>query len=287
MWYASRMAGDSDDIGARDEVDALYVLDPAEFVSARDALAKDLKSSGDPDAARDVKALKRPTKAAWAINQVARSHAGEVHDLLEAGATLRDRQAEALSGGDAGALREAAAERREAVRALVAHVVALAGDGVREDAAGTFEAASVDEAIGALVAAGRLTAVVSRPSDMGFGGMPDPPARAAPRRTAPARGRAPRTSTPASADPPPPVRLDRRRIEKLQRQLTAAEREAGEADDALADADRRLARAVDAVVAAEAKRDEASAARDAAADRRAEAMRRVESVRADLDDLVP
>ena len=271
----------------RDEVDALYLLDPAEFVAARDALAKELKAAGDADAARDVKALKRPTKAAWAINQVARSHVDEMTDLLDAGSALRARQAEALSGGDAGALREAAADRREAVRVLVAHVVALAGDAVREDAAGTFEAASVDDAIGALVAAGRLTAVVSRPSDMGFGGMPDPPSRPAPRPTGRVRKGAPRTSSSTSPDAPPPVRLDRRRIEKLQRQLTAAERDLGEAEDSLADAERRLARAVDAVVAAEAKRDDASEARDAAAERRAEATRRVESVRADLDELVP
>ncbi len=274
------MAGDALD---RPEVDALYDLDPSEFVAARDALAKEVKAAGDADAAREVKALKKPTKAAWAINQVARAHADDVAALRDAGAAVRASQADALSGGDAGALRAAAADRRDAVRALVALVVDLAGDAVRDDATGTFEAASVDDVIGEIVAAGRLATVVARPSDMGFGGMPDPPARTAPRATSKA-GRTARGSK-AGDEPEAPIRIDRKRVQKLERQVDAAQREADSADDAMADAERRLARAEDAVAAAEAKRADAATALDAARARREDAARSLADARADLDRL--
>lgn len=259
MWYATGMADATDEVIDRSEVDALYALDPSEFVAARDALAKDLKAAGDQDAAAGVKSLKKPTKAAWAINQVARSHPDDVAALLDAGATLRERQAAALSGGDAGALRDAAADRRNAVRTLVGHVVALAGVTVREDASATFEAASVDDEAGVIVASGRLTTTLDRPSDMGFGGMPDPPSRPArPERRQSARAtRSARTAV-EEDEPPPPTRLDRKRIQKLERVVAAAERTAADAREEIADAERRLRRADDALTAAEAKRDHAA-----------------------------
>lgn len=267
------MAGEALD---RPEVDALYDLDPSEFVAARDTLAKELKSDGDADTAREVKALKKPTKVAWALNQVARSHGREVAALIESGAALRQRQAEAL--GDRGApdrevaaaLRDAAAVRRDLVRALVAKVVALAGEGARDEAAATLEAASLDEATGAELTAGRLTTAAPRPADMGFGGMPEPSGSAAPaRRSTGARSTPGGRAGTAADEParrgatPPPVRLDRRRIDKLERALAKAERDLAAAEDDLADASRRLRRADDAVADAQ---ERAARARDARAD---------------------
>ena len=51
-------------------VDQLYGLPLEEFTKARDAEARRLRAEGDKDAAAAVKALEKPTKAAWAINQV-------------------------------------------------------------------------------------------------------------------------------------------------------------------------------------------------------------------------
>ena len=48
-----------------DEIDALYRLPLAEFVAARNALAR---RAGDRAAA--VKGLARPATAAWAVNQL-------------------------------------------------------------------------------------------------------------------------------------------------------------------------------------------------------------------------
>ena len=53
-------------------MDELFDLPPTEFIAARDALAKQLKADGDAGAAAEVKALRRPSVAAWAVNQVAR-----------------------------------------------------------------------------------------------------------------------------------------------------------------------------------------------------------------------
>ena len=53
-------------------MDDLFALPPAEFIAARDALAKRLKADGDATRAAEVKALRRPSVAAWAVNQVAR-----------------------------------------------------------------------------------------------------------------------------------------------------------------------------------------------------------------------
>jgi hypothetical protein len=159
--------------------------------------------------------------------------------------------------------------------------VELAGDTVRDSASATFEAASVDDESGALLASGRLTTTLDRPSDMGFGGMPDPPDRPARRRIDPAKKS---TRTPANTDPPPPVRLDRRRIQKLEGRLAAVERDARSAEDELADAERRLSRAEEALATAEQKRDDASTAREAAVERRTQAMDAVDATRAELEE---
>src|SRR5215208_532649 len=78
----------------------LYALPPGDFTSARDARVKELRADGDRDAAAAVKALRRPTVAAWALNQLARSRAKDVERLLEAGERLRSAQEELLGGGD-------------------------------------------------------------------------------------------------------------------------------------------------------------------------------------------
>src|SRR5947207_15901983 len=67
------------------EIDKLYGLSPEEFTAARDGLAKELKAAGDQSGATSVKALRRPTVAAWAVNQVVRREPKGADGLLEAG----------------------------------------------------------------------------------------------------------------------------------------------------------------------------------------------------------
>ncbi|MGV3758916.1 MAG: hypothetical protein ACO1PW_05150 [Actinomycetota bacterium] len=58
----------------------LYDLRPEEFVAARDALVKELRAAGERGEATAVKALRRPSAAAAALNRAARSRP----ELLEA-----------------------------------------------------------------------------------------------------------------------------------------------------------------------------------------------------------
>ena len=98
-----------------DEADDLYGLPDDEFTSARDALAKRLRGEKRREEADAVKALRRPSVAAAAINRAVREHGAD--DLLAAGEALREAHEALLSGnGDATAVREATTSEREAVR---------------------------------------------------------------------------------------------------------------------------------------------------------------------------
>ena len=95
-----------------DRTDALYELPPEEFTAARDRLAKELRDAGDRDGAAEVRGLKRPSMAAWVLNQMARRHGDVVEELISLGQQLREAQRTALGGGDSSGLREASAARR-------------------------------------------------------------------------------------------------------------------------------------------------------------------------------
>ena len=78
----------------------LYGLPPGDFTRARDAHAKELRGDGERDAANAVKALRKPTVAAWALNQLTRRRKKDLAALLSAGENLRAAQEELLAGGD-------------------------------------------------------------------------------------------------------------------------------------------------------------------------------------------
>ena len=100
-----------------DEADELYGLPLDEFTAARDALAKRLRGEKRREDADAVKALKRPSVAAGAINLAVREHGAD--DLLAAGEELRSAHEALLEGsGDAAAVRAATERERAAVREL-------------------------------------------------------------------------------------------------------------------------------------------------------------------------
>lgn len=156
-----------------DDIDALYDLPPAEFTAARDALVKRLRAEKRRDEANEVKSLRRPSVAAWAVNQVARRHPQALESVLDAGTQLATAQRRALSGIKDAGLQPAAARRREAIQQaweLAAGELESAEAGAaaqRQAVVGTLEAASVDEDAAALVRAGRLTKELSAPADFG------------------------------------------------------------------------------------------------------------------------
>src|SRR6476660_475911 len=76
-----RVAADSDagstlsrvvDVDPDAALDELYGVEPSAFVATRKKLAADLRAAGDKDGARALLAARRPSTAAWALNQLAR-----------------------------------------------------------------------------------------------------------------------------------------------------------------------------------------------------------------------
>lgn len=101
-----------------DERDDLADVPPEEFVAARDAVAKQLKSEGKADEAAAVKKLRKPTVTRWVADQVLRHHAREVDALRAALSRVAAAQEAAITRGDRAALADATAERRDAMAAL-------------------------------------------------------------------------------------------------------------------------------------------------------------------------
>jgi len=168
--------------------DELFDLAPEEFVAARDELARRLRREGDAEAAATVKALRRPSLSAWAVNRLARGDGPGLGPLLDAGERLRAAHRAALAGEGADELRAAARAERQVRAGLVEAAMGLlreaghpATEATRDRVAATLHAAAASPEAAELVRHGRLTADLD-PS--GFGA----PAEAAAER--PARRRA-------------------------------------------------------------------------------------------------
>jgi hypothetical protein len=145
---------------------ALYQLPLEQFVAARGQLARRLRAAGDRATARQIAGLRRPPVSAWAANQLAHAAPNAVAELLEAGATLRQAQQDALAGqpGAARQLRTATAHQRAAITRLSSRAETLlvraghaASDATLARLAATLQAAATgDEATRAALAQGRL-----------------------------------------------------------------------------------------------------------------------------------
>ncbi|MFJ4094132.1 hypothetical protein ACIPYS_21335 [Kitasatospora sp. NPDC089913] len=221
----------------------LYTLDPADFTAARNRHADRLRTT-DRQLAKRIRALHRPTRAAWAANLLAHRHPDVVGELLDLGAALRDAQ-EHLAGER---LRELVERRRPLVRALTSRAVkdaAAAGHplaaGTVADLDATFSAALADPDAARALAAGRLTATlqpVAWPGTAGAAPKGDHPAQApsgpaGTHATASSTARTPR-STPrhrssnaaaASARAKAATEQHRRDVERAQAALEAARQE--------------------------------------------------------------
>ena len=118
------------------EIQGLYGLPLQEFTGARNALAKRLKKEGEKDDAEEVAALPKPTVSAWAVNHLFTVESERMEELLASGESARKALREILSGGDAGALRNAIQEARDLANDLRDRAVeALSAEGNRPGAA--------------------------------------------------------------------------------------------------------------------------------------------------------
>lgn len=248
------------------DVDDLYALPNDRFVPERGTLAKALRADGRRDEAKDVAALRKPSVAAWAINQLVRTQGDAVDELVAAGDALRGAHADLVGGrGDVQALRTATERERGAVDTLLDAVRRLLcpdgpalSDAVVERVADTLHSAALDDDAREQVRGGRLEREL-RHVGLGLGEGAAAPAKAQKRGGSPRRAAAPKGQ---------PVT---RGEEAERRERAEAERAEGERAQALeaaraagATARRRDERAARALRAAEERRDKAEQAlRDA------------------------
>jgi hypothetical protein len=248
-------------VPADHDIDDLFTLPPDRFTAERDALAKRLAQGGDQEAATEVRALRKPTLTAWALNQLSRRHGGDIEALVEAGSEVRGAQRKALSGVRGGDFRDAMGRRRKLVQDLThrtVEILAEVGRGPQsaEDEIGrTFEAASSDPEAAELVLKGRLTRPITTASGFdsvaGLGvidGGQDRNSDAATKRTAAEvdLANAQRKAQKAHADANRAemrVQNLREQAEEATRRLREAEEEAERLSSEAAHAEDRLRRA--------------------------------------------
>lgn len=265
----------------------LYRLPPEEFVAERDARVAEARAAGEKDAARELAALRRPTRAAWLTNLLVEAAPDEVEGLLALAPVL----AEAQHSLDGAALRQVSARRGKLVGALTRRAAGLGREaghrvdaGLERDVRAVLEAALADDELADRVRSGRLVKAerYSGFGTFGSGGTaaPAPSGRRAPRR--PPTGRAPVIGSSSGDEGPPASSPDRgepdaaRRREREEREREQRERRRTEARE-------RLERARLAAHDAVRERDDARERADSAAEDRDRAHHRVEELRAELD----
>jgi hypothetical protein len=263
------MTAEPDERAAR-----LYGLPLAEFTPARNALAKELRAEGDREAAEAVRALRKPSRAAWAVNQLVRAEPELVEALLGAGGELRQAHRQAASGRGAEQLRGAADAERSAVERLMARAPDALGEvpgpAVAEAMRNTLHAASSDDEARQLVSEGRATDAI-RPVGLG----PVPAGTRAPRAGGRKAGRAPARDDARRAEEARAAEERRRReqarvLKAARAEEAALRREAAAAERALERAEQNLTRAREAA--------------DTAAERAKDARRRARTARSELTE---
>lgn len=143
--------------------DELYALGLAEFTPARDARAKELKS-GDKELSAQVKALRKPSLAAWVVNLLVRRETWQVEQVLAVGEALREAQ-QNMSGEE---LRALTRQRRQLTAAVTTRARALASEhgvkvtsAVADQVEATLTAAMIDPGCARAVRSGQLVAALA------------------------------------------------------------------------------------------------------------------------------
>lgn len=141
--------------------DELYALALADFTPARDARAKELKGT---DLAPGVKALRKPSLAAWVVNLLVRRDPAQVDQVLAVGGALREAAA-AMSGDQ---LRALTRQRRQVTAAVTQQARSLATEAgvkvtqaVADQVEATLTAAMLDERCSQAVRSGLLVTAIT------------------------------------------------------------------------------------------------------------------------------
>ena len=266
-----------------EELDRLYALPLAEFIGARNELAKRLRAAGDRAAADRVKALAKPSVTAWAVNALYHHERQRFDELLAAAAAVRA----ALAGR--GDRKPAEAARRQALRALLgraATILAAAGHAAtpanRQRISHTLETLAARDPAADGPRPGRLAADLEPQGFDVLAGLAASLAPAAGTAGAAAKGAAAKGAAARRAAKRPgkraaaAARVEDERLAAARRQLQEAEAELAERERLAADAEALAGEAKDrherlAEEAAEATRAAAAAKKAAEAARQAAA----------------
>ena len=291
-------------------VGELYGLHPDEFLPARRGLAAKAKADKETGLAKAIESIRKPTAAAWAINQLVRARPDDMERLVELAAGLHEAQ-EKMDGA---AMKTLGRERTSLIDQLVHATAEVAKEGggslsmpVANQVRETFVAALATTAAAEAVGSGQLTRALSY---AGFGDVDLSEATAAP---APARrpalrvikgegqgsgrgkGRAAEPEPEEPAEPDPALLKRLAEAEKRSRETMSAAAKAGdalsEATDALETLDARIAELDAELKAARGERDglvkaqkEAAAANKVADRTLRAALAEVDQIRAKLPD---
>jgi hypothetical protein len=197
----------------------LYQGDPDDFMSRRQELVARAREAGDAAAAKQIAALRKPTRSAWVVNRLVRADPEVPARLARLAAELHE------AGPTGGRIRELTAARSQLVDELTRQ--AFAGldpppAAVREEVTATLDAALSDAGVAASL--GSL-ARAAHWAGFGSGGAPAPDA--------------------PKAKKPEPVEPSAERERQHREKILEAERAVAEAD-----------RTADAANAAEQELDE-------------------------------
>lgn len=136
--------------------DGLYGEPPAAFTAARDAAAR---AQADKELGGRVKALRKPSVAAWAVNLLVRRESGQLDQVFELAAGLRA-AAESLDGEE---LRALTRQRRQLTAALTSTARSLAREhdvrltsAVADQVEGMLNAAMLDPVAADVVRSGMV-----------------------------------------------------------------------------------------------------------------------------------
>lgn len=211
-----------------DAIDELYGAAPEDFVAERTRLAKALRTAGLRDEAEALAKLRKPSIAAWALNQLARRHRREVDLLLDSGHRLREAQAGLFGGGEKDAFETARRAEQEALSQLTAASEELlekrgsASAATLAQVTESLRAAAVSPEGRELLARGRFTEPIR---GQGFdllselaAGAPRPP-KARPRRDRAAEEKANAELREARAE----LRAAEQEVERAQQRLREAQ----------------------------------------------------------------
>jgi hypothetical protein len=273
-----------------DAVTELYEADPDDFMPRRAELVARAREAGQAAVAKQIAALRKPTRSAWVVNSLVRADPEVTSRLAALAAELRGDE----QSMDGARIRELTAARGRLVDELTRQALRVSNlpappAALREEVTATLDAAIADPEVAA-----SLGTLVRAAHWSGFGSAPLAPLKPQNPQASPP----PKPSTPSKAKPPPnpsapsdpktpaaAAEAAAERARRRQDKIDQAERAALQADQTAATADQAEQDLTDTVRRLEA---ELADARQLLAEARRQSYRaesRQRRAHADLDRL--